>query len=93
MLYKMTEWETADHAWMCNCVDHLSTDGGHWTHPARILNMPLDKYVEWVVKTYHPRVWHNSDCSLVFFSWTNKEEMRRYKNYINKVSRSVNYQI
>ncbi len=93
MLYQMVEWETPDHVWKCNCVDHLGTDGGHWTHPARILNMPLDAYVKWVIDTYHPQVWHNSDCSLVFFSWKDRTKMRAFKNYINKVSRSRNYQI
>lgn len=93
MLYKMTEWQSPTGKWHCNCVDNLATNGGHWTHPARILGMPLAEYVEWVITNYHPIVWHNEDCSLVFFSWEKQSDMRKYKNYINAAARKVNYQI
>lgn len=93
MLYRMTEWQSSTGRWHCNCIDNLSKDGGHWTHPARILKMPLEKYVEWVITKYHPIVWHNKDCSCVFFEWEKQSDMRLFKNFINKKARECNYQI
>lgn len=92
MLYKMTEWESCG-KWHCNCVDHLGTNGGHWIHPARILGLTAADYVKFVIDNYNPIVYHNDDCSLVFFSWEKQSDMRKFKNYINKKAREVDYQI
>jgi hypothetical protein len=93
MLYRMTEWQSPTGQWHCNCVDNLAKDSGHWIHPARILGMSPANYVEWTITNYHPIIWYNEDCSLVFFSWDKQSDMRKYKNYINVVAKKINYQI
>lgn len=93
MLYHMVEWQSPTGRWHCGCIDNLARNSGHWAHPASILGMPLVNYVEWVIINYHPIVWHNEDCSLVFFSWDKQSDMRKYKNYINAAAKKINYQI
>jgi hypothetical protein len=93
MLYKMDEWQGATGEWYCNCVSNFAGGSGHWSLPARILNMTPAAYIEWVIINFHPIVWHNDDCSLVFFSWVKQSDMRRYKNKINAAARQINYQI
>ena len=93
MLYKMTEWQSQTGKWHCNCVENLAGNGGYWAHPARILGMELSAYVKWVIDTYNPEVYYNEEKCLVFFSWSNQAQMRKFKNYINAAARKVNYQI
>lgn len=93
MIYRMSEWQSGTGVWYCNCIDKLAEDSGHWLHPVRILELSPAAYVQWVIKNYNPQVWHNKDCSLIFFSWENQSDMRKYKNYINKVAREKQYQI
>lgn len=89
-LYRMEEWEDRG-KWHCNYTKE-GRKGGLWFHPARILGIPADKYIELVIKEYNAEVYyHNEDCSLVFIQWNNQKDMRRFKNFINKKARERNY--
>ena len=77
--------------WHCNYTKERRKVG-LWFHPARILGIPADKYIELVIKEYNAEVYyHNEDCSLVFVQWNNQKDMRRFKNFINKKARERNY--
>lgn len=89
MVFKMTEWYDGCY-WHCACVDNLAVGSGHWLHGARILGIPAAEYVEYVIKNYNPIVWHNSDCSILFFKWEKQSDERRFKNFINKKAREYN---
>ena len=94
MLYQMKEWETATEKWCCNCVDNLAHDSGVWYLPARILDMTPAAYLEYVVENFKPDNIHvNKEKCLVFFSWNNQVEMRKFKNFINRKAREKNFQI
>ncbi len=89
----MTEWQSASGRWECNCIDKLSSDAGAWYTPARILGWEPADYIQYVIDNFHPIViCHKEEC-LVFFSWEDQIQMRKYKNWINKVAREKNFQI
>lgn len=93
MLWKMTEWKAPSGQWYCNCVDKLASNAGAWYTPARILGWEPADYVEYVIKNYHPNVFYSAEKCLVFFSWDSQSDMRKYKNWLNKIAREKNFQI
>lgn len=94
MLYKQTEWKSNER-WHCNCVDNLAGGSGYWWHPARIMGISPAEFLKWLLsQDFKPDfVCHNEDCSFVGWSWKSQAQMRKYKNYINKLAREKNYQI
>lgn len=92
-IFKMTEWEDTCGKWRCNDVSNLGKDSSHWTHPARILDMNLVSYIQWVYNNFNPEIDFSKEKCLVFFSWKNQKDMRKFKNYINAKAREKNYQI
>lgn len=93
MLYKLSEWQSVTGKWNCGCVDDLGNNSGHWVYPARVLGLAPAQYIEWAIDFCHPIIHYNAEKCLVFFSWNNQADMRKFKNYINKVSRQKNFQI
>ena len=89
-LYRLEEWE--DRGKYYRNYTKEGKKGGLWFHPARILGISADKYIEWVIKNYNAEVYyHNDDCSLVFIRWNKQSDMRKFKNYINAQARKKNY--
>lgn len=94
MLYKMTEWSSPSGAWHCNCIDDLAHNSGVWYLPARILNLSPAAYIEYVIKNFKPdHISADKEKCFVSFSWESQTEMRKFKNFINKKAREVNFQI
>lgn len=94
MLYKMSEWQSVTGYWHCNCVDDLAGTSGLWWVPARIMSLTPAAYIKWVIKEYKPdKIYANKEKCLVFFSWKNQTQMRKFKNQINKKAREKNFQI
>ena len=93
MLYKLTEWSGGGSQWYCGCVDDLARDSGHWIYPARVLGLEPAAYIEWAIDFCHPNIHYNAEKCLVHFSWDKQVDMRKYKNYINKIAREKNFQI
>ena len=93
MLWKMTEWSSPSEKWYCNCVDKLASNAGAWYTPARILGWDPADYIEYVIKNFNPEIHCNKEKCLVFFSWNDQSQMRKYKNWINAAARKANYQI
>ena len=60
--------------------------------PGRILKMSPAEYVKMMVEKYHAIVTYSEDFSFVGFQWKNQADMRKFKNFINKEARTVNYQ-
>lgn len=93
MLWVAKEWSSPSGRWHCNCTEKLSADSAAWFIPARILGWEPADYVEYVIKTFNPIVHYSKEKCLVFFSWEDQIQMRKYKNWINAAARKVNYQI
>lgn len=93
MIYKSTEWETPN-GWHCNCVDNLKENSATWYYPARILGISPAQFVEMLIKDFKPdRFYFDSDTCFCCWSWKKQSDMRKYKNWINKKAREVNFQI
>ena len=94
MLYKMTEWSSPSGFWHCNCIDDLGHNSGVWYLPARILDLSPAAYIEYVIKNFKPDdIYANKEKCFISFSWKKQEDMRKFKNYINKKAREKNFQI
>lgn len=91
-LFRMEEWQSPTGYWYCEHVASFSKTVQLWVCPARILGMPADEYVKWMIETYKPDKIHWNG-ELFTFSWKSQAQMRKFKNYINAQSRKVNYQI
>jgi hypothetical protein len=92
MIWKATEWQSATGMWHCQCVDDFTKGSANWLHPVRILKMSPAEYVKMMVEKYHAIVTYSEDFSFVGFQWKNQADMRKFKNFINKEARTVNYQ-
>jgi len=94
MLYKLTEWQTASEKWCCNCVDNLGQNSGAWWHPARILGITPAAFISLLLEEYKPDYfYYNKETGFADWTWNDLNKMRKFKNFINKKAREVNYQI
>lgn len=95
ILYRLEEWQSASgRYWHCEHTSSFPKGVQKWVVPARLLNMPVDKFIEWLFKNYKPDMfYHNKDCSFCSWGWKSQTQMRKYKNYINKIAREKNFQI
>jgi hypothetical protein len=94
MLYKCTEWQGATGKWNCNCVDNLAGGSGTWYYPARILGVSPAEFISLLIKDFKPDdTYFNPETCYFSWSWKKQEDMRKYKNWINRKAREVNFQI
>ena len=94
MIWKMTEWKSASGRWHCNCVDDLAGSAGLWYTPARILDLTPATYIQYVIDNFKPdQISVDKEKCLVFFSWNNQTNMRKFKNFLNKKAREKNFQV
>ena len=93
-LYKLTEWQGGSGMWLCEHTSSYPEGVQKWVLPARLLDMTVDKFLQWLIDTYKPdHIFHNEDCSFVGWGWSDQEQMRKYKNYINRIARQKNFLI
>lgn len=94
VLYRLEEWQGSSGLWYCEHTSTVSDKITKWIVPARLLGMDPADFIQWLIKEYKPDViHHNEDCSFVSWAWNNQTQMRKYKNYINAVSRKKNFMI
>lgn len=94
MLFKMEEWQSPTGKWHCGHVSSFPKGVSLWIQPARMMNMPVDEYLKWVVENFKPNNFFASDdYSFVSWSWNNIKDMRKFKNKINKIAREKNWQV
>ena len=87
---KLTEWQTIS-GWHCADVEDLANNSAHWLHPARLLGMTPADYIKWAIDFCNPIVTCNSDYTIDHFRWDRQSDMRKFKNYINKIAREKKY--
>ena len=92
MLYRCEEWESPT-GWHCNCVINLAGGSSIWYLPARILNISPAAFVELMITEYNANAFIDKEKCLVFFTWQKQSDMRRWKNFINKKAREINFQL
>ena len=91
-LYRASEWQGGSGVWYCNDVEDLAGISSRWWTPARMLNMPLDKYVTMLIKEFKvDNISYNPEANVLVFSWKSREACCKYKNWINKKARDCNF--
>ena len=95
MLYKLTEWQSTNGRWHCNCIDDLGNNSAYWVLHARVLGLKADEFLKWLFnQDFKPDYfYYNKEKFLCFWSWKNQEQMRKYKNFINRKAREKNFMI
>lgn len=88
-IYKVTEWQSPTGYWHCNDTSDLAGIAGLWWVPARVLGVSPAEYIEILVRDFKPD--NISFNNILLFSWKNQSDMRKYKNWINKIARDKNF--
>ena len=73
-------------------VSDLGGVSGYWWIPARILNMDPADYILLLKEQFAPDLLKYTENGVLVFGWYNELACRKYKNWINKKAREVNFQ-
>ena len=93
-LFRMEEWQSPGGMWYCAHTGSFPSDVDLWIIPARLLGLPLDKYIMYIKENYKSAHIHiREDGGFVSISWESLTEMRKFKNWMNAKSRAINFQI
>lgn len=85
MELKYTEWQDAIGEWHCGNVSDLAKGTNQWWLPPRYLDMSILDYVKLLVEEYNAKVDLLTKHNIVLYvSWKNKADERRFKNWLNK---------
>ena len=89
-IFKMSEWQSPNGNWNCGDVEDLANNSNAWWIPCRILEVPVEEYVNMLVNDFKVSyIKYFSDKNLLFFSWDNQTDMRKFKNFVNKKAKEV----
>ena len=92
MLYQLKEWQDGSDKWHCEHTDSFPKGVQKWVIPARLLGISADEYVKILIEQFSPNTIKFNGETLIF-SWDKQSDMRKYKNWINGISRKANFQI
>jgi hypothetical protein len=88
----MEEWyDPNSETYHCNDVNVKG--GGVWWLVPRMLQMDPAEYVKMLIETYHADVFYFSDKSVLLMSWKSQTEMRKFKNWVNKRAREMQFYV
>lgn len=83
--YNCSVWQSPTGDWHAGDVSDLANGSNFWWIPARLLNISLEEYINILVKTFKVTyLKYNIDSDVLFFSWDNELNCKKYKNWINK---------
>ena len=94
-LYKAVEWQM-DGMWYCADTSDLVHDSSAWHIPCRILGISPAEFVRQLKEIYHcdDITWYPNSSNgrgLLLYCWTKQADMRKFKNYLNKIARDKNF--
>lgn len=94
MLYEADEWKNASGEWHVKSVQKLGTASSQWWFPARILDMPLDKFLIMLKEDYHwvPDAAYNDGLNVIGH-WDDYSYAHKYKLMINRIARHKKIEI
>ena len=82
--------------WSCISIKDVGKIGNQWWTPARALGMELTDYIQMLIKDFHPDHIEFSTVApngLLSFSWDKQNDRRKYKNWINKKFRDLQFYV
>jgi hypothetical protein len=91
-LYKASIWQGTSKKWYVGDVEDLGHGSGAWWIPSRILNTTPANFVQLLIDQFKvSKIVYNKDKDFLFFYWDRESDARKYKNWINKKAREVNF--
>lgn len=88
-LLRYEEWQSGSGRWFCNDTSDLTSVRSLWYTPARMLDMPLDKFIQMLINDFE--VDYISFGKILIYSWDSQTKARKFKNFINAEARKRNY--
>ena len=82
--------------WTCISIKDVGKIGNQWYTPARALNMEPVEYIQWLINEFHPDYIKFSSVpqnGLLIFYWNKQDDMRVFKNTLNKRLRQVKFYV
>lgn len=93
-IYYCEEWYSPSGIWYCEHTSSFPCNVQKWIVPAKILGITPAEFLKFLIEEFKPdKFYHNEDCSFVSWGWSSQSQMRRYKNFINKKAREINFKI
>ncbi len=94
---KFSEWENAGR-WYCADTSDLIHDSSAWWLPCRALGVSPADFVKLLAENFkcshiswYPET--RTGNGILIYSWDNQSDMRKFKNYINKIARDKQFLI
>lgn len=87
-LLRYEEFQGSSKYWYCNATARQV----RWWHLPRLLDMTPADFVEFLVKYFKPDSVKWNGKTLIF-CWKSQTQMRKFKNYINKVAREKKFYV
>lgn len=93
-VYEAKIWQGQSGKWYCNDTSHLGAGSGEWYLPARILGISPAEFIEYLISNFKPDYcYYNIEKNFFSYSWSSQLNCNKWKLYINKKAREVNFQI
>lgn len=89
-IYKEEEWQDSLGRWHCACVSPIMKN--NWYIPAKVLEISVAELARLYITEYNAEIAYKRS-SLFIATWEKKEDMRRWKKYINQVAKEKNFYI
>ena len=90
-VYKAEEWES-NGKWLCGDVSALAAHSNNWWYPARILGISPVDFVKLLINEFNVKDIHYiKPGGVLYFAFSSLADCRKYKNFINKKAREVNF--
>lgn len=91
-ILKLSEWQSGTGKWHCGDVEDLAHDSGRWWYPCRLLGISPVEYILLLKDKYHASNFSFRN-DMLLFSWEKQQDMRKFKNDINKLAREKKFMV
>lgn len=90
-LYECTTWTSPSGREHCGDLKDLANNSNAWWIPCNILGMKPTDFILLLKETFNASGFtYSVKGNVLNYSWKNKSDAIRYKNWINEMSRKAN---
>lgn len=86
---KLTEWCDVNNRWHCGDYSDLGNDSNVWYRIPKLLGMSIFDFLNLLTSTNATITHWFREENLLLYHWNNKNDMRKFKNKINKMFREM----
>lgn len=93
-LFKATEWQIGQEWYVNDVSDVLNSNAHKWWTQMRILQLTPEEYIKALKYDFNAKDCHYSEeHNVLVVCFKSQQDARKYKNYLNKKARELNYVI